>query len=312
MPLTNVSPPSSHSRNPDAVEDLEAQQRTTEALQTDNDVDTRDSASNEPDRGGKPSNRVLYLPNANSGLAGPGADVLHLAALREIDPTNILFRRFTGLASLSLDLEGNHLEQLGHDLRQMVLAGDECVNDFNDKFMAKLGRYHQFGCNLRTVLGFDPPSQQLLTNVLSSAKQSWVPGQGLHLNACDHDFASLLDTDKLDHVLAHLSYQPWARRILNMFNPRTEQGVGFEALWISEDAIRFVSVGIFNTCVGIFVVAPMAIQTLKVTSPAGEVATYLVFVLVAGFAIQMLVPGFTRQLLVYLAYAGVMAAVMRQ
>lgn len=98
----------------------------------------------------------------------------------------------------------------------------------------------------------------------------------------------------------------------NMFSPRTEQGVGFEALWISENSIRFVSVGIFNTCVGTFVVAPMAIQTLKVTSPAGEVATYLVFVLVAGFAIQMLVPGFTRQLLVYLAYAGVMAAVMRQ
>lgn len=56
----------------------------------------------------------------------------------------------------------------------------------------------------------------------------------------------------------------------------------------------------------------MAIQTLKVTTPAGEVVTYLVFVLIAGFAIQMLVPGFTRQLLVYLAYAGVMAAVMRQ
>lgn len=56
----------------------------------------------------------------------------------------------------------------------------------------------------------------------------------------------------------------------------------------------------------------MAILRLNVMSPAGEVATYLVFVLVAGFAIQMLVPGFTRQLVVYLAYAGVMAAVMKQ
>lgn len=84
---------------------------------------------------------MLYLPNANSDVAGPGADVLHLAALKEIDPTHILFRRFTGLASLSLDLEGNHLEQLGHDLRQMVLTGDEGVNDFNERFMSKLGRY---------------------------------------------------------------------------------------------------------------------------------------------------------------------------
>lgn len=96
------------------------------------------------------------------------------------------------------------------------------------------------------------------------------------------------------------------------FSPRTEQGDSFEAVWISDDSVQFISVGVFNTCVGIFVVAPMAILRLNVMSPAGEVATYLVFVLVAGFAIQMLVPGFTRQLVVYLAYAGVMAAVMKQ
>ncbi|KAJ4316951.1 hypothetical protein N0V84_007607 [Fusarium piperis] len=215
MPLANVSP---RSRSPDAVEGSEAQQRTTESIQADSDVDTR----------------------------GPGAEVLRLAALKETDPTHILFRRFTELASLSLDLEGNHLEQLGHDLRQMILTGDEGVNEFNGKFMAKLGRY-------------------------------------------------LVLTTKQDK-----------------FNPRTSQGDNFEAVWISEDSVRFVSVGIFNTCVGVFVVAPMAIQRLNVTSPAGEVATYLVFVLVAGFLIQMLIPGFTRQLLVYLAYAGVMAAVMRQ
>jgi hypothetical protein len=46
-------------------------------------------------------------------------------------------------------------------------------------------------------------------------------------------------------------------------------------------------------------------------SPGGMIATYLAFVLVAGFFIQSLVKGFTRQLLVYLAYASVMAAVLR-
>ncbi|WAO93927.1 Hypothetical protein NCS54_01148700 [Fusarium falciforme] len=284
MPL-NVSPlPTSQSLNLDAVEDSETQQRTTEDLQGDNDVDTR----------------------------GPGAYVLQLAALRESDPTHILFRRFTELASLSLDLEGNHLEQLGHDLRQMILTGEEGVDDFNDKFLGKLGRYYQFGCSLRTVLGFSEPSQPFLGNVLASAKQSWAPGQGLHLNASDHDFASLFDTEKFDQVFTYLPHRPWVRRFLNKFNPRTEQGGSFEAIWVPGEYVRFASVGIFNTCVGIFVVAPMAIQALKVTTPAGEVATYLVFVLIAGFAIQMLVPGFTRQLLVYLAYAGVMAAVMRQ
>lgn len=84
---------------------------------------------------------MLYLLNANGGAVGPGARVLQLAALRESDPTHILFRRFTELASLSLDLEGNHLEQLGHDLRQMILTGEDGVDDFNDKFLGKLGRY---------------------------------------------------------------------------------------------------------------------------------------------------------------------------
>ncbi|UPK94341.1 hypothetical protein LCI18_005276 [Fusarium solani-melongenae] len=255
---------------------------------------------------------MLYLLNANGGGAGPGARVLQLAALRESDPTHILFRRFTELASLSLDLEGNNLEQLGHDLRQMILTGEDGVNDFNDKFLGRLGRYYQVGSSLRKVLGFDGPSQRFLEDTLSSAKQSWAPGQGLHLNASEHDFASLLDTDKFDQMLRDWPHNPWARRFLSKINLRTEQGDGFEAMWIPAEYVKFISIGLFNTCIGIFVVAPMVIQALKVTTPAGEVVTYLVFVLVAGFAIQMLVPGFTRQLLVYLAYAGVMAAVMRQ
>ncbi|KAI8714469.1 hypothetical protein NCS52_01166700 [Fusarium sp. LHS14.1] len=284
MPPNVSSPPTVHSLNPEAADEVEVQQSTTEDLQPDNGTETE----------------------------GPGARALQLAALKESDPTHILFRRFTELASLSLDLEGNHLEQLGHDLRQMILTGEDDVNDFNDKFLGKLRRYYQVGFSLRKVLGFDGPSQPFLDHTLFSAKQSWAPGQGLHLNASDHDFASLFDMDKFDQILTHWPHKPWARRFLNKLNLRTERGDEFEALWIPGEYVKFISVGVFNTCVGIFVVAPMAIQTLKVTSPAGEVVTYLVFVLVAGFAIQMLVPGFTRQLLVYLAYAGVMAAVMRQ
>jgi len=74
---------------------------------------------------------------------------------------------------------------------------------------------------------------------------------------------------------------------------------------------KFALVGLFNCFVCIFVSAPMAILTLNPMTPAGTIATYLGFVLVAGFLIQWLIKGFTRQLLVYLAYASVMAAVMR-
>lgn len=75
--------------------------------------------------------------------------------------------------------------------------------------------------------------------------------------------------------------------------------------------VRFALVGLFNCFVSVLVSAPVAIMTLNLMSPVGMVATYLAFVLVAGFFIQSLVKGFTRQLLVYLAYASVMAAVLR-
>lgn len=74
---------------------------------------------------------------------------------------------------------------------------------------------------------------------------------------------------------------------------------------------RFALVGLFNCFVSVLVSAPVAIMTLNLMSPGGMVATYLAFVLVAGFFIQSLIKGFTRQLLVYLAYASVMAAVLR-
>jgi hypothetical protein len=81
--------------------------------------------------------------------------------------------------------------------------------------------------------------------------------------------------------------------------------------FISSRYARFAIVGLFNCFVCVFVSAPVAILTLNTMTPMDTIVTYLAFVLVAGFLIQWLVRGFTRQLLVYLAYASVMAAVMR-
>jgi hypothetical protein len=86
---------------------------------------------------------------------------------------------------------------------------------------------------------------------------------------------------------------------------------GITITFISGRYARFAIVGLFNCFVCIFVSAPVAILTLSTMTPMGTIVTYLSFVLVGGFLIQWFVRGFTKQLLVYLAYASVMAAVMR-
>ncbi|KAF4465550.1 hypothetical protein FALBO_7601 [Fusarium albosuccineum] len=247
---------------------------------------------------------------------GPGKGVLDLAGLKESDPTQFIVRRFIALTSLSMDLEANYLEKEGSVLRRMVLAGDDGVEEFNEKFMTRLGRYrthwYQFGCQVSEILGFDEPKSVLLNNVLPQARDSWSEGQGLHLNAPDQDWASIYNVDKFEQTFNVFLHRPLAQRIVNAISSNIEESGGYSLYYVPMGYIRFAIVGAFNCFVGVFVAAPVAIQALNVTSPAGEVATYVAFVIVAGFLIQTLVTGFTRQLLVYLAYAGVMAAVMRQ
>lgn len=90
----------------------------------------------------------------------------------------------------------------------------------------------------------------------------------------------------------------------------SEEG-GISFTFIPGGYAKLALVGLFNCFVCALVSAPVVILTLSTMTPVGTVVTYLSFVLVAGFLIPCLVKGFTRQLLVYLAYASVMAAVMR-
>lgn len=68
----------------------------------------------------------------------------------------------------------------------------------------------------------------------------------------------------------------------------------------------------FSYIIGVFACAPVAIQSLNVNSVAGEVATYLVFMIVFAWLSQALLHGDEKILLTCLAYAALMATVMRQ
>ncbi|KAH7252297.1 hypothetical protein BKA59DRAFT_474245 [Fusarium tricinctum] len=236
--------------------------------------------------------------------------LLELAALREKDPTHILLRRFVYGGGLCLDLEANFLERDVMILRQMIESGDHGLEEYHEKYMTRLGRYYQFGCQFSKILEFDEPSGALLNNVLCLAREKWGEGQGGHLNAEKEDWAPLYEMDKLDQLILLVFHHSFTRRLMRAFSPRHEKEE-MQLTFIPGGFARFALVGLFNCFVSVLVSAPVAIMTLNLMSPGGMIATYLAFVLVAGFFIQSLVKGFTRQLLVYLAYASVMAAVLR-
>ncbi|KAF4974252.1 hypothetical protein FZEAL_8832 [Fusarium zealandicum] len=309
MPLANVS--NAACRPPSTADALTAQRGIQGASQTDVEAAARDLANHQVEEGGKGPT----TPGDCSELTRPTKGWLQLAALKGRDPTHIIIRRFTALAALSLDLEADHIERLGNNLKQMVQANDDGVEEFNDNMMSRLGRYRRalvLVQSFREVLSFDDPNSALLDNVLSSARASFCERQPLHLDASDDDWASLFSVDKLEQMITFWPHRPCAQRLLQRFGPKPEASGELELTRIPWGYARFAIIGIFNCFVGVFVAAPIAIQALGVTTPVGEVMVYLAFVIVAGFLIQTLVDGFTKQLLVYLTYAGVMAAIMRQ
>ncbi|KAM0435327.1 hypothetical protein ACHAPT_003421 [Fusarium lateritium] len=100
-----------------------------------------------------------------------------------------------------------------------------------------------------------------------------------------------------------------------VFRPflREAERIGRSTLYhYHENGIKILAFAGFNGILGVFACAPVAIQSLNVKSPAGEVATYLVFLIVFGWLSQSLLRGFEKILLTCLAYAALMATVMRQ
>jgi hypothetical protein len=73
--------------------------------------------------------------------------LLELAALKDRDPTHILFRRHVECGNLCMDLEANFLERDAIVLRQMVESGDKGLEECHERFMARLGRFCKAFCS---------------------------------------------------------------------------------------------------------------------------------------------------------------------
>lgn len=147
----------------------------------------------------------------------------------------------------------------------------------------------------------------------------------------ERDWVSLSQPDILDQVISLIPTTDLGQRMFvstvsrsDYLRPSSdtlqrpflveEENIGEnnDMLHYREGWIRTLIVGGISVIIGVFACAPVAIQSLNVKSAGGEVATYLVFMIVFGLLSQALLHGFEKILLACLAYASVMATVMRQ
>lgn len=75
--------------------------------------------------------------------------------------------------------------------------------------------------------------------------------------------------------------------------------------------MKFALFTIFSLILGVFTCAPAGIQSLNVVSVVGEVAVYVAFVIVFGWLCLGLFQGIEKSLLSSLAFAALMATLLR-
>jgi hypothetical protein len=86
---------------------------------------------------------------------------------------------------------------------------------------------------------------------------------------------------------------------------------GGSQFYYRKGLMKFGLFTVFSLILGIFTCAPAGIQSLNVVSTVGEVAVYVAFVIVFGWLSLGLLRGFERSLLTSLAFAGLMANLLR-
>ncbi|RSM14478.1 hypothetical protein CDV31_005367 [Fusarium ambrosium] len=163
------------------------------------------------------------------------------------------------------------------------------------------------------VLAIDQPNKYFLRHLLPSWKTLLGPeDDAMFADETNRDWVSLSQPQKLNQVISLIPITRIGRWIFRPFLAGKET-IGKTTMYnYYESCIRAVIFAGFSCIIGIFACAPVAIQSLNVNSAEGEVATYLVFMIVFAWLSQALLRGDEKILLTCLAYAALMATVMKQ
>ncbi|KAK7430356.1 hypothetical protein QQZ08_003104 [Neonectria magnoliae] len=207
----------------------------------------------------------------------------------------------------------NRIDRLWEELKE----AEKCDIDDLEKdkrffeFRDQLRMQYQFTLETKDIHGLDQPSATFIDNFRLGASAELDADDARYLWGPRWDFVSALPIDKLDKFIWDLPQHRIGKVMCSWFEAKAVQGRGVRLRRYPQKAIKMVLSGVFNCIIGALIGAPVAIQLLAVHSQLGAVILYLVFLLTFAFLVQGMAHGTNTQLFMTLAYAGVLAAIMK-
>ncbi|KAF4945525.1 hypothetical protein FGADI_11888 [Fusarium gaditjirri] len=226
------------------------------------------------------------------------------------DKRHMVAPRLSNISSRCIMLQANRMVTLYAEAEKAVELGKEDANS-DEKIVEEHLKYLQLLLQTNQVLALDKPGSYFLRNLLPSFRAMLRGGSGNYLDAPMNDWVSLSQPDRLDQLICLAASTRVGRFLFTPFLSRQEELDDNDQYHYNEGAIRFITITIFSSIIAVFACAPAAIQSLNVRSTVGEVVVYLVFVIVFGWLSQGLILGLEKVLLSCLAYAGLMATLLR-
>ncbi|KAI8714470.1 hypothetical protein NCS52_01166800 [Fusarium sp. LHS14.1] len=274
-------------------------------------------------------------PGANAEIER-GKDIpgwVRLAQEQQLDPRHMIAPRCTAMTGACLVYRERRALRLWKEIQQKSLEGED-VEKLWEKLLEQQEQYceadHpsprqliQYQITKRPldrsliqtsqVLGIEQPNKYFLKHLLPSWKTLLGPeDDAMFADDMKGDWVSLSQPQKLAEVIGLIPLSKIGRYVFRPFLAGKEK-IGDTTMYnYYESGIRAVIFAGFSCIIGVFACAPVAIQSLNVKSAEGEVATYLVFMTVFAWLVQSLLRGDEKILLTCLAYAALMATVMRQ
>ncbi|KAJ3458392.1 hypothetical protein MRS44_012501 [Fusarium solani] len=237
---------------------------------------------------------------------------IRLAQEQQLDPRHMIAPRCTAIAWSCLRYRLRRMLRVWKEIQQQSLAGED-VEELLGQLAEEQDQYQRLLLQTSRVLGIDQPNKYFLKHLLPSWKTLLGhEDDAMFADEMNGDWVSLSQPQKLDQAIGLIPMSRIGRWVFRPFLAGKEK-IGKTTMYnYYESCIRAVIFAGFSCLIGVFACAPVAIQSLNVKSVEGEVATYLVFMIVFAWLVQALLRGDEKILLTCLAYAALMATVMRQ
>ncbi|KAH6978464.1 hypothetical protein EDB82DRAFT_223720 [Fusarium venenatum] len=233
-----------------------------------------------------------------------------LCRQQQRDTRLMVLPRFTEIYSHCLIDLGSRVSSLEAELKRTDKAG-ESNSELLDKLEQTTFRYGQILLQAQKIHALDQPNRRFLRNLVTWNRGILKDDDTGFLEEPLDDWVSIKDHNRLDQFITLIPATSIGRVLAWPFRSNTEM-VGENMLDdYHEGVMKFAIFTVFSLILGIFTCAPAGIQSLNVVSTIGEVAVYVAFVTVFGWLSLGLFQGFERPLLTSLAFAGLMANLLR-